>query len=417
MLQKIRAIFWANDKNEGPPDLDEVWRELTDKFKAAFGGKTRSRPSGSHGSGNGGNHRFGNDSSGGGFPRLLGVLIAVGVIFWLASGFYIVDESQRGIVTRFGAFSEETQPGLQWCLPYPIERHEIVNLTGIRTVEIGYRGTEANKNDKESLMVTDDENIVNIQFAIQFYLKNAKDFVFNNNSANDEKTRGEDWVRQVAETAIREVVGRSKMDYVLYEGREEIATETSQLMQQILDRYQTGIQISRVTMQNAQPPEKVQAAFSDAVKAGQDLERQKNEGQAYFNKVVPSAKGEAARLLAEADAYKSQVVSVAQGDTARFNQLLAEYNRAPEVTRQRIYIDTMQEVMQQVAKVIVDNKSGNQMIYLPIDKMTGRPIVPEALGSQPASQIVSPQAGQPASQVAEASASNNDIRPSRGARP
>jgi len=222
----------------------------------------------------------------------------------------------------------------------------------------------ANSQDlRESLMLTGDENIVDLQFAVQYNLKSVEDFIFNNRSA-------ETSVRAGAETAIREVVGKSKMDFVLYEGREEVAIRTKELMQQILDRYSTGINITSVTMQNAQPPEQVQAAFDDAVKAKQDLERQKNEGQAYANDVVPKAKGTAARLIAEAGAYKVSIENEALGNSSRFEQIMKEYERAPEVTKNRLFLEAQEEILSNVTKVIIDQKSGsNSLIYLPLDQI------------------------------------------------
>jgi len=232
----------------------------------------------------------------------------------------------------------------------------------VRTVEVGYRNTVKSKVLKESLMLTDDENIIDIQFAVQYTLKDPKAYLFNNRHPDDA-------VLQTAETAIREIVGKSKMDFVLYEGRAEVAAKASKLMQDILDRYQTGIAISKVTMQNAQPPEQVQAAFDDAVKAGQDRERQKNEGQAYANDVVPKARGGASRLLQEADGYKQRVIASAEGDAARFKQIMAEYNKAPGVTRDRLYLDAMQQIYSSTSKVLVDQKGSNSMLYLPLDKL------------------------------------------------
>lgn len=345
--------------NDGPPDLEELWRDFNRKLSGMFGNK------GGGGGNNGGgdgprmpqidfNPRF----LGGGIGLLLGLV----AIVWLASGFYIVDASQRGLVLQFGSFKEATDPGLRWRLPYPIQSHELVNLTGVRTIEIGYRGSERNKVLKEALMLTDDENIVNIQFAVQYFLKDPVEYLFNNRHP-DEAVMG------AAEAAVREIVGKSKMDYVLYEGREQIATQAAKLMQDILDRYQSGILISKVTMQNAQPPEQVQAAFDDAVKAGQDRERQKNEGQAYANDVIPKAKGTAARLLQEADGYKQRVIQSAEGDASRFKQVLAEYSKAPEVTRQRLYLETMQQIYANTSKVMVDAKGQGNLLYLPLDKL------------------------------------------------
>jgi modulator of FtsH protease HflK len=353
ILMSLNDPRWGN-KNQGPPDLEEVWRDVNRRLSSLFGRQ--------------GNGDRGGDSGGGGSPSPrqlgggIGIIAGVVAVLWLASGFYIVDASQRGIVLRFGKFIESTEPGLRWRLPYPLETHEIVNLTGVRTVEIGYRGSERNKVLNESLMLTDDENIVNIQFAVQYVLNDPKDYLFKNREPDAN-------VVQAAESAVREIVGKSKMDFVLYEGREQIATAAAKLMQDILDRYEAGITISKVTMQNAQPPEQVQAAFDDAVKAGQDRERQKNEGQAYFNDVVPKAKGAASRLFEEASGYQSRVIANAEGDAARFKSIVTEYAKAPEVTRQRMYLDTMQQVFANTTKVMVDAKGNGNLLYLPLDKL------------------------------------------------
>jgi membrane protease subunit HflK len=239
---------------------------------------------------------------------------------------------------------------------------EAVNVSQVRTVEIGYRNNVRSKVLKESLMLTDDENIIDIQFAVQYILKNPEEFLFTNREP-------ENAVLQAAETAIREIIGKSKMDFVLYEGREQVAAKATELMQSILDRYKIGIAISKVTMQNAQPPEQVQAAFDDAVKAGQDRERQKNEGQAYANDVIPKAKGNAARLLEESEGYKQRVIASSEGEASRFKQVLVEYSKAPAVTRDRLYIDMMQQVLSNTSKIMVDQKGGNNLLYLPLDKL------------------------------------------------
>jgi membrane protease subunit HflK len=339
--------------NEGPPDLDELLRNLNAKLNGLFGRRGGNQPP-NRGDGGGG-QKVGSG----------GVWLLVGLVFliWIASGFYIVDASNRGVVLRFGKFHETTQPGPRWHLPYPIESAEIVNLSQVRTVEVGYRNTVKSKVLKESLMLTDDENIIDIQFAVQYILKSPEDYLFNNRNTDDS-------VLQAAETAVREIVGKSKMDFVLYEGREQVAAQATTLMQQILDRYKSGIQISKVTMQNAQPPEQVQAAFDDAVKAGQDRERLKNEGQAYANDVIPKAKGAAARLLEEANGYRQRVVANAEGESARFQQILVEYQKAPGVTRERLYLETVQQVLENTSKIIVDQKAGSSnLLYLPLDKM------------------------------------------------
>jgi membrane protease subunit HflK len=239
-----------------------------------------------------------------------------------------------------------------------------VNVSQVRTVEIGYRNNVRSKVLREALMLTDDENIIDIQFAVQYILNNPENFLFNNRDPDDA-------VLQAAETAIRQVIGKSKMDFVLYEGREQVASAATVLMQEILDRYQIGISISRVTMQNAQPPEQVQSAFDDAVKAGQDRERQKNEGQAYANDVIPRARGNAARLLEESQGYKERVIASAEGDASRFSQILEEYSKAPGVTRERLYLDMMQQVLSSTSKIMVDQQSGSNLLYLPLDKLIG----------------------------------------------
>ncbi|MEN3363753.1 MAG: modulator of FtsH protease HflK [Burkholderiales bacterium] len=338
---------------DGPPDLDQLWRDFNQRLNRLFGNKGGGR-------GEGGGGGFTPDMRGAGIG--VGLVAAIVAFLWLVSGFFIVQEGQTGVVLTFGKYSHMTPAGFNWRWPYPIQSHEVVNVSQVRTVEVGYRSNFKNKQTKESLMLTDDENIIDIQFAVQYTLKNAADWVFINREH-------EETVRQVAETAIREVVGRNKMDFVLYEGREKVALDVNQLMQQILDRYRLGAQITNVTMQNVQPPEQVQAAFDDAVKAGQDRERQKNEGQAYANDVIPRARGAASRLLQESEAYRSRVVANAQGDASRFKQILVEYQKAPAVTRDRMYLETMQQIFSNTTKVMVDARSGNNLLYLPLDKL------------------------------------------------
>jgi len=356
---------WGGRNNDGPPDLDEMMRQFSRKLNNLFGrkggaGQPPSQPS--------------PDQS---MPIV--PIAAVVALIWIGSGFYIVDEGSRGLVLRFGSYVETTMPGPRWHMPYPIETASIVNMEQVRTLEVGYRsgaegGVTKSKELRESLMLTDDENIIDLQFAVQYNLKSVDDYLFNNRSVDDA-------VRGTAETAIREIVGKSKMDYVLYEGREDIAIRARKLMQEILDRYRSGVNIVSVTMQNAQPPEQVQAAFDDAVKAGQDLERQKNEGQAYANDVIPKARGNAARLLEEAAGYKLRVISEAQGNASRFNQVLSQYERAPAVTRERLYLDAQEQILSSVSKVVVDQKGGSSLLYLPLDKLlaasgAGQPAAP-----------------------------------------
>ncbi len=303
---------------------------------------------------------------GGGVALVVMLIVAV----WLASGFYIVDEGKRGVVLRLGKYLETTMPGPRWHIPYPIESVENVNVSQVRTVDVGYRssGNMRNKQPQEALMLTDDENIVDVQFAVQWTLNLAnnpdapRDYLFNNKNPDDN-------VLQAAETAIREVVGKSKMDFVLNQGRSEISARVKALMQQNLDRYGTGILVTTVALQGAAAPEPVQGAFEDVVRAGQDRERFKNEGQAYANDVVPKARGAAARTLEEANGYRSSVVAAAQGDASRFRAILAEYEKAPQVTRERMYIDAMQTVLSATTKVIIDQKGGGNLLYLPIDKL------------------------------------------------
>ncbi len=335
--------------NQGPPDLDELWRTFNRKLNSLFGSK---RP---------GSEPPTRMPSGAQFGGGAGAIIAIIIVVWLASGIYIVVEGQRGVVLTFGEYSKQTSSGLNWRLPWPIQSHEIVNLAQVRSVEVGYRNSIKTKVAKESLMLTDDENIVDVQIAVQYLVRDAKDYLFNNR-------RPEDSVLQAAETALREVVGKSKMDAVLNQGQ-KVADDATPLMQAILDRYKTGIQISKVNMQNAQPPEQVQSAFDDVQKAGQDRERQKNEGEAYFNDVVPKARGVAQRLMLEAEGYRSRVIATAEGAATRFKQVLTEYAKAPAVTRERIYIDTMQQVYTSTSKVMVDYKGSGNLLYLPLDKL------------------------------------------------
>lgn len=335
--------------NQGPPDLDELWRNFNRKLNDMFGGRR-------------GGGEMPSPPSGRALGGGAGVLIALVLAIWLASGFYVVDAASKGVILTFGRYAEQTDPGLRWRMPYPIQSHEIVNLSQVRTLEVGYRNNVKTKVLKESLMLTDDENIVDLQFAVQFVVTDARAWLFNNR-------RPEEVAMQTAEASMREIIGKSKMDSILYEGQDNIANQAQVLMQKILDNYKTGIDLSRVTIQNAQPPEQVQAAFDDAVKAGQDRERQKNEGQAYANDVIPRARGTAARLTQEADGYRARVVANAEGEASRFRQVLAEYSKAPAITRERIYIETLQSVLSSTSKILIDSKSSGNLMYLPLDKL------------------------------------------------
>jgi len=352
-FSKPRFLGLGQKNNEGPPDLDEVLRDLSQKINNLFGKK---------GSSNGGNRA--NDGSGDGksFDWPIIPILALIVAIWMATGFYIVDQGSLGVVQRFGAYIDTTEPGPRWHWPFPIESVSVVNMEQVRRLEVGYRtngeGTGGKtKVPREALMLTEDENIIDLQFAVQYKLKNAKDYLFNNRSTDDA-------VMSAAETAIREVVGKSKLDDLLQKG----LADTSERMQAILDSYKAGVTITSVSLQSAQPPEQVQEAFEDVNRANQDYQRQINEGQAYANDVIPKARGNASRLSAEAAGYKLKVENEAKGNASRFEQILTQYIKAPEVTRERIYLDAQEQILSSTSKVIVDQKGGS-LLYLPLDKL------------------------------------------------
>ena len=346
----MKLPAWAQRNNEGPPDLDEVFRDLSKKINNLFGK-------------GGGNNTPSNDKRME-FPLLPIVLVVIAI--WMATGFYIVDQGSVGVEQRFGKYTQTTEPGPRWHIPFPIETVTVVNMEQVRRLEVGYRSSGDNSGGKtkvprEALMLTEDENIIDLQFAVQYNLKNAKDYLFNNR--NIEGDNGA--VMSAAETAIREVVGKNKLDDLLQKG----LADTSERMQAILDSYKTGVKITSVSLQMALPPEQVQEAFEDVNRANQDYQRQINEGQAYANDVIPKARGTAARLVAEAAGYKLKVENEAKGNANRFEQILAQYLKAPEVTRQRLYLDTQEQVLSSTSKVIVDQKGGNSLLYLPLDKL------------------------------------------------
>lgn len=314
--------------NEGPPDLDEMLKRL----KARFGGSGGNRPSGSLPAG-----AFG--------------LAAVALIaLWLFTGFYVVDEQERGVILRFGAYNRTAEPGVGWRMPWPIERIEPVNLTQVRQV-----------NDRQS-MLTKDENIVDVELTVQYRVSSVEEFLFN---VDDPDMT----LKQATKSAVRETVGRSEMDFILTEGRQAIADKTKQLLQERLDEYKAGLIVTEVNLQQAQPPEAVQSAFADAIKAREDQQRLKNEAEAYANDRLPKARGAAARQVAEATAYRDQVVARAEGDASRFTALVAEYHKAPQVTRDRLYLDSMSDVMGNSSKILIDVDKGNPMLYLPLDQL------------------------------------------------
>lgn len=342
-----------NGKEQTPPELDKVIEDFKNKFGHFWGGK---KPPENHKT----NDKKPSIPTGG----LKYVVIFIGLV-WMLSGIYIIDPAEKGVVLRFGAFQEQTSEGPHWHLPYPIERLNRVNVEQIRTAQIGYRDATNNRRSgnvsSESLMLTKDENMIDAKFAVQYKIQDAQAYLFN--VANPDIT-----LRHVSESAIRQVVGQNTMDYILTEGRAAIADSIKERSQDLLNRYKTGLIITTVNMQDAQPPEPVQAAFSDAVKAREDKQRLINEAQTYANDILPKSRGKAARMLEEAKAYKSQVVSKSEGETSRFNQILAEYKKAPEVTKERLYRETMEIVFATSNKVLVDSKT-NSMMYLPIDKL------------------------------------------------
>jgi membrane protease subunit HflK len=365
----LRSLIFAN-RNDGPPDLDELWRDFNRKLSGLFGGK------GGGSGGDGGNRRRDDDGdrggNGGGGPQFpsdmrgagigAGLIAAVVALIWLGSGFFIVQEGHQAVVTTFGRYSQTKDAGFQWRMPYPVQSHEIVAVTQLQSVDVGRNNVVQATGLKDSSMLTQDENIVDIRFTVQYRRTDARNYLFENN-------RPDEAVIMAAESAVREIVGRSRVDQVLYEQRDAIAAELVKSIQAQLDRLRAGITVANVNVQNVQVPEQVQAAFNDAVKAGADRDRFKNEGQAYASDVIPKARGTASRLLEEAEGYRSRIVAQAEGDAQRFRSVLTEYQKAPAVTRDRLYIETMQQVYANVSKVMVDSRNGSNLLYLPLDRL------------------------------------------------
>lgn len=322
-----------NRDNQGPPDLDEVFRKLSDKMGGIFGRK-------------GGGSRTGKGMGGTGIT-LIAVLL---VIIWLASGIYIVGAGEKGVVFRFGAFSQITDPGPHWHLPYPIEHREIVNFTQVRDTQ------------HRSMLLTKDENIIDVELAAQYRVKEAENYLINVRMPDAT-------LREVVDSAVSEIVGQNTMDFILGDGRSAVVTMTKELVQKRLDGYKTGLEVLSINLQQAQPPEAVQGAFADAIKSREDEARYRNEAEAYANSILPQARGEAARIEQESVAYKERVIAEAQGDASRFSQLLKEYEKAPEVTRKRLYLETMETVLVDSSKVLVDVKNSNNLMYLPLDQL------------------------------------------------
>ncbi len=368
-------------KKQGGPEMDETIRKAQETLGKMFGNGGPSSPNAN---------------------KLTGMLIGLGAVVWLLSGIYIVDPAERGVVTKFGAYSEESKPGPHWHLPYPISQVEIVNVDEVRNAELGFRSTAVRGQatgvvPSEALMLTQDENIVDIKLAIQYKVSSAKDYLYSVN--NPDAT-----LSQAAESALREVVGKSNMDYILTEGRTELVARVKTLTQEVLDRYQTGLIVLSVNMQDAQPPEQVQAAFADVVKAREDRQRFINEAEAYANDIIPKARGKAARMLEEASAYKEQVISKSEGEAQRFTSIVKQYEAAPEVTRERLYLDAMESVLTNSSKVMVNVEGGNNMMYLPLDKLM------QGSQTQQQQQIFIPQAAQDAAKKAQELRDGNRFR-------
>lgn len=385
---RLRAIFSLNDPRwgrngqddddnkdkgrqqnqrpqDGPPDLDELWRDFNRRLNGLLGRKDN----GGGGQGNG----FGSRPPGKGSNVGIGVIVAAVVGIWLASGFFMVQEGQTAVILQFGKFKYTTGPGINWRAPWPIQSAEVVNLSAVRSVEVGRATSIKDSNLKDSSMLTQDENIIDVRFTVQYDIQDASEFLFYNKT---DRGGDEELVTQAAETSVREIVGRNKMDAVLYENREQIAQGLAKSIQSILTAYKTGIRVISVNVQSVQPPEQVQAAFDDVNKASQDRERAISEGQAYANDILPRARGTAARLKEESEAYRARVVAQAEGDAARFRSVQTEYAKAPQVTRDRIYLETMQQIYSNANKILVDAKAGNNLLYLPLDKLMSQ--VPQA---------------------------------------
>jgi membrane protease subunit HflK len=395
-LRLAAGRLLSNGRNDGPPDLDELWRDFNRKLGGLFGGKGGGqRPGGPPD--DGGNFQPDMKSAGIGIGLIAGVV----ALIWLGSGFFIVQEGQQAVVTSFGKFSHTADAGFQWRMPYPFQAHETVSVTQLRSREVGRNAVVQATGLRDSSMLTQDENIIDIRFTVQYRLKDARAFLFEN--ANPEEA-----VAQAAESAVREIVGRSKVDSVLYERRDAIAADLVKSIQQQLDRLNAGVVIANVNLQNVQVPEQVQAAFDDAVKAGADRDRFKNEGQAYASEVIPKAQGTAARLRQEAEGYKGRVVAQTEGDAQRFSSVYAEYQKAPAVTRDRLYIDTMREVYSNVTKVMTDSRGGSNLLYLPLDKL-----MQQSAGAASATLPAATPAAAPAAEPAAADARNRDNARSR----
>jgi membrane protease subunit HflK len=384
--------------NQGPPDLDELWRDFNRKLGGLFGGR---RTSGGNGGYGGGNGNFQPDMKSAGVGA--GLIALVVIVIWMGTGIFIVQEGQQAVITRFGRYSSTVGAGFNWRLPYPIERHEVVYVTQIRSVDVGRDNVVRATGLKESAMLTEDENIVEIKFAVQYRLNDARAWLF-------ESKNPQEAVVQAAETSVREVVGKMRMDTALADERDQIGPRVRALMQTILDRYKIGVEVVGINLQQGgvRPPEQVQSAFDDVLRAGQERERAKNEAQAYANDVIPRATGAASRLAQEADGYKARIVAQAQGDADRFKLLLTEYQRSPQVTRDRLYIDAMQQIYGNVTKVLVESRQGSNMLFLPLDKIMQQ--VSAAGAATPAHEAAPPPAVSVPSSSVPPMSSSGDAR-------
>ncbi|WP_428580559.1 FtsH protease activity modulator HflK [Piscinibacter sp.] len=378
-LRVAAGRLLSNGRNDGPPDLDELWRDFNRKLGGLFGGKGGGqRPGGPPDDGGGSNFQPDMKSAGIGAGLIAGVV----ALIWLGSGFFIVQEGQQAVVTSFGKYSHTADAGFQWRMPYPFQAHETVSVTQLRSREVGRNAVVQATGLRDSSMLTQDENIIDIRFTVQYRLKDARAFLFENRDP-------EEAVTLAAESAVREIVGRTNIDAVLYEQRDAIAAELVKSIQSQLDRLNTGIIVANVNMQSVQPPEQVQAAFEDTLKAGQDGDRLKKEGLAYASDVIPKAQGTAARLREEAEGYKASVIAQAEGDAQRFSRVLTEYQKAPGVTRDRLYIETMQQVYSNVSKVMIDSRNNSNLLYLPLEKLMQQAgAAPTTPGAAPATGAV-----------------------------
>jgi len=381
------------NNNDGPPDLDQLWRDFNQRLNRLLGNK--------RGNGNGGGDGFRPDARGVGLTAT--VVGAIAALIWLASGAFIVQDGQVGIVTTFGKLSHTTAAGFNWRWPAPFQAHETVNVAQVQTTEIGYRSNLRNKQPNEALMLTGDQNIVDVQFSVQYKITNPVAWVFNNRDQVET-------VRDAAETVVRELVGKARLDAVLQENRDQLAGDARRAIQQLANGYGLGAEIVGVTMQSVQPPDQVAPAFQEVAKAQQERERARGEAQGYADDILPQAKARAARLMEDAQAYRAQVENTAAGNAARFDRIVAEYAKAPQVTRDRMYLDTMQQIFSSTSKILIDAKTGTNQLYLPLDRMLAQSTANEAaIGSRSGPMMAPPQQqpgqpGQPAQQQGQAQA-------------